>query len=134
MSHCHIFCLFLKCLQKHQSVYSALIKCSLKFRNMNCCLLLDCLLKCQPLPHCQKLHDDVVFPVIMVNILLCILQMSTSAVRVMEGVTTSATTRWAVTDVPATRATCCQDDTCVMVGYSHKLMSHIGSSVSAHQL
>lgn len=49
-------------------------------------------------------HDDV-FPSVVLTVLPSYLQMWTSAAREMEGVTTSATTLWAVTAAPVTKAT-----------------------------
>lgn len=55
------------------------------------------------------------------------LQMWTSAARGTVGVTTSATTPWAATAAPVTRATCWWDVTCATVSHktpSQQLMQH----------
>lgn len=64
--------------------------------------------------------DDGVFPAFMLTVAPSYLQMSTSAARELEGVTMSATTLWAVTAAPVTKATCWLDATCVMVGHNTK--------------
>lgn len=62
------------------------------------------------------------------------LQMSTSAAKEMEGVTMSATTLWAVTAAPVTKATCWLDATCVMVGHNTKTTLSQSSQTILHPL